>query len=218
MKKLLLLVIVLFASWLPSVSQVETNWHDETKMNKFNDIYARKIATYANLDIVINRHRTKADSIMSDLAERATVEATNLADREIDLAYKKEEDKLERAKSAFQNNIDRILPLGGSNATRKNWQELYNLSTYAILVTHSSYLPNAKRRIQYQAIYDDLIKQNDQLTAYLRELEKNKLLKEYMQAAEKPIKAVDKEKAVTAAFGRWSAAMNGGTEKKEEKK
>lgn len=218
MKKLLLLVVAFFASWLPSVSQEVVEMEDELKREKFKTVYSRKIATYVDLDIVINRHRTKADSIMSDLAERATVEATNLADREIDLAYKKEQDKLERAKTAFQNNIDRILPLGGSNATRKNWQELYNLSTYAILVTHSSYLPNAKRRIQYQAIYDDLIKQNDQLTAYLRELEKNKLLKEYMQAAEKPIKAVDKEKAVTAAFGRWSAVMNGGTEKKEEKK
>ena len=53
-----------------------------------------------------------AEAIDSALTKRAEIEALNMADRQIDLAWKKEGSKINSKMDAFKNNIDRILPDG----------------------------------------------------------------------------------------------------------
>ena len=197
---------------LPFIASAQTltvvEGDDEVKRNKFSEVYGKKTATYGALEWTMSKHINKADTIMTDLADRAAVEGANLVDREVNLAYDTEKENIERAQSIFQMNINKIIPMGGSNDSRKQWQELYNLSTYAVHVINSSYVPNTKRKIEYKKIYDDLINQNDQLTAYLQELNDYRLLQKYREVAEKAIPTADKSKAATDALSRLSSVFN----------
>lgn len=58
-----------------------------------------------------------ADSLAAYLEARAKIEALNMADRQIDLAWKTEGSKINDKLDAFHNNINRIVPAGGTLRT-----------------------------------------------------------------------------------------------------
>lgn len=58
-----------------------------------------------------------AEAIDSALTKRAEIEVLNMADRQIDLAWKVEGSKINSKMDAFKNNIDRILPVGDPSVT-----------------------------------------------------------------------------------------------------
>lgn len=108
-----------------------------------------------------------AEKIDTALTKRAEIEALNIADRKIDIAWNTEGKKIEAKMEAFQENINRIVPAGGSPSDRKRWQEYYNLYQTAIRATKDAYLPNAQRKKQYLRIYADVSRQNDLLIRYI---------------------------------------------------
>ena len=108
-----------------------------------------------------------AEKIDTALTKRAEIEALNMADRKIDIAWNTEGKKIEAKMEAFQENINRIVPAGGSPSDRKRWQEYYNLYQTAIRATKDAYLPNAQRKKQYLRIYADVSRQNDLLIRYI---------------------------------------------------
>lgn len=60
-----------------------------------------------------------AERIDSALTKRAEIEALNVADRQIDLAWKAEGSKINRQLNKMQAHINRIVPTGGSIDDRK---------------------------------------------------------------------------------------------------
>lgn len=60
----------------------------------------------------------EAEAIDSALVKRAEIEALNVADRQIDLAWLAEGDKINAQMERFQRNIDRILLAGARRTTR----------------------------------------------------------------------------------------------------
>ena len=64
-----------------------------------------------------------AEAIDSALTKRAEIEALNMADRQVDLAWKVEGSKINSKMDAFKKNIDRILPVGGSIGDKQRWTE-----------------------------------------------------------------------------------------------
>jgi hypothetical protein len=115
-----------------------------------------------------------ATDLDSAMIKRAEIEALNLADRQIDLAWLAEGDKISNKMSDFKNNINRITGLGGSYAQKEVWNERYNLINTALTVTKGSYLPNAQRKKQYLAIYADAARENERLVKYLVQLSNSK--------------------------------------------
>lgn len=85
-----------------------------------------------------------AEAIDSALTKRAEIEALNMADRQIDLAWKVEGSKINSKMDVFKNNIDRILPVGGSISDKQRWTEYYHVYETAIKATQDAYMPNAK--------------------------------------------------------------------------
>lgn len=108
-----------------------------------------------------------AEKIDSALTSRAKIEALNMADRKVDIAWQTEGSKLESKMQSFQNNIDRIIPAGGSPSDRTRWQEYYNLYQTAIRATGEAYMPNAQRKKEYLRIYEDLCRQNETLIRFI---------------------------------------------------
>jgi len=77
------------------------------------------VSAYQQVDI--------ADSIKSSLTKRAEIEALNIADRQIDLAWLAEGSKINAKLSYFQANINRIVSVGGSVSDKTRWNEYYNM-------------------------------------------------------------------------------------------
>ena len=61
----------------------------------------------------------EAEAIDSALVKRAAVEALNVADRQVDLAWLAEGDKVNGQMERFRRNIDRILLCGGTPDERE---------------------------------------------------------------------------------------------------
>lgn len=117
------------------------------------------VSAYQQVDV--------ADSIKASLTQRAEIEALNIADRQIDIAWLAEGTKINSKLSDFQANIDRIVSAGGSVSDKTRWTEYYKT---AIKEMQDAYMPNAQRKQQYLAIYDDITKQNETLISFLIQL------------------------------------------------
>lgn len=63
----------------------------------------------------------EAEAIDSALVSRAKIEALNVADRQIDIAWLAEGDKIDGQMERLKRNIDRILPAGGTPDDKERW-------------------------------------------------------------------------------------------------
>ena len=94
----------------------------------------------------------EAEAIDSALVKRAKVEALNVADRQADIAWLAEGDKVSRQMDRFRRNIDRILLSGGTPADKERRTEYYHVYQCAINATKDAYMPNAQRKKEYLRI------------------------------------------------------------------
>ena len=145
-----------------------------------------------------------ADSIEAALTKRAEIEALNIADRQIDIAWLAEGAKITDKLNAFQTNINRIVGAGGTIHDKDRWNDYYHIFECAIKATQDAYMPNAQRKKEYLAIYADITKQNETLIAYLVQLNKKAKTADLLSATyNKP----DHRAAIaTAAQNRWRDA------------
>ena len=133
----------------------------------------------------------EAEAIDSALVKRAEIEALNVADRQIDLAWLAEGDKINAQMERFQRNIDRILLAGGTTDDKERWTEYYHVYQCAIDATKDAYMPNAQRKKEYLRIYEDVVRQNEILVGYLAR----------RQNADRTL---DKSSVVRNAMSRWN--------------
>jgi hypothetical protein len=155
-----------------------------------------------------------ADSVKSSLEKRAEVEALNVADRQIDLAWVAEGTKITNKLNDFQNNINRIVGAGGTFNDKERWENYYNIFQCSIKATQDAYMPNAQRKKEYLAIYADICKENETLIKFIVQLNNRSRAKELLEATGNRPKRNGAH--ATAAFNRWRDASwkgqsNGGT-------
>ena len=146
-----------------------------------------------------------ADSIQADLEGRAKVEAANIADREIDLAWVAEGSKIERKLLNFKNNIN---ALNGKAQSEEiiNWTELGQMYDFAIKTIRKAYMPNSERQKQYIAIYDEIVKSNDNLLLRVRYLTTKNQADHLLQAMSRFQHRVGEN--ATAGYNRWRDASH----------
>ena len=126
-----------------------------------------------------------ADSVETSMKKRAEIETLNIADRQIDIAWLAEGNKIESKLNDFQNNINRIVSAGGSFNDKERWTEYYNIFQTSIKETKDAYMPNAQRKKEYLAIYADICKQNETLIAYIVQINNRKKTEELLSATNK---------------------------------
>ena len=146
-----------------------------------------------------------ADSLAAYLEARAKIEALNMADRQIDLAWKTEGSKINDKMDAFHNNINRIVPAGGTPKDRQRWDTYYKMFQTAIKATREAYMPNAQRKREYLSIYADLTKQNEILVRQLVQFH-NKSRTEQLLANRNNYETANKKAVVATANGKWREA------------
>ncbi len=147
----------------------------------------------------------EAEAIDSALTQRARIEALNVADRQIDLAWLAEGDKLNNLLEKFKGNIDRIVPSGGNVSDRQRWNELYQMYQCAVKATKDAYMPNAQRKREYLRIYEDIASQNDILVRQLVQFNNQMKTDELLAATGNYTKA-NKTAIIANATGKWKEA------------
>lgn len=169
-----------------------------TVKNKLTFRTAAGAASYQQVD--------EAEAIDSALTSRAKIEALNVADRQVDLAWLAEKDKVESQMRRFQKNIDRITLTGGSPKEKERWDDYYRVYQCAIKATGDAYMPNAQRKKEYLQIYADVSRQNDVLVKYLVQLSNRNATKNLLSATEN--NSIDKRSIISNAMSRWNESRS----------
>lgn len=167
--------------------------------NKLTFRTAAGVASYQQVD--------EAEAIDSALTSRAKIEALNVADRQVDLAWLAEKDKVESQMRQFQKNIDRIMMTGGSPKEKERWNDYYRVYQCAIKATKDAYMPNAQRKKEYLRIYADLSAQNETLLKYLVQLNTQSRTASLLAATNDCV--VHKGNVISDAKSRWQENMRG---------
>ena len=144
----------------------------------------------------------EAEAIDSALVKRAEIEALNVADRQIDLAWLAEGDKINAQMERFQRNIDRILLAGGTTDDKERWTEYYHVYQCAIDATKDAYMPNAQRKKEYLRIYEDVVRQNEILVGYLARRQNATVTDGLLNATAD--RRLNKDGIVRDAMERWN--------------
>lgn len=144
----------------------------------------------------------EAEAIDSALVKRAKVEALNVADRQADIAWLAEGDKVSRQMDRFRRNIDRILLSGGTPADKERWTEYYHVYQCAINATKDAYMPNAQRKKEYLRIYEDVVRQNEILVGFLARRQNATVTDGLLNATVD--RRLNKGGIVREAMGRWN--------------
>ena len=149
-----------------------------------------------------------ADSIQADLESRAKVEAANMADRQVDLAWVTEGSKIEGKLLVFKNNIN-ALQGKAKNDEITGWTELGRMFDFAIKTIRQAYMPNSERQKQYLAIYEEIVRSNDNLLLRVRFLTTKNQADHLVQAMSRFQHRVGEN--ATAGYNRWRDAANEGS-------
>ena len=145
--------------------------------NKLTFRTAAGVASYQQVD--------EAEAIDSALTSRAKIEALNVADRQVDLAWLAEKDKVESQMRQFH---------------------YYQVYQCAIKATKDAYMPNAQRKKEYLQIYADVSRQNDVLVKYLVQLSNRNATKNLLSATEN--RPIDKRSIISNAMSRWNESRS----------
>lgn len=146
-----------------------------------------------------------ADSIKADLESRAKIEATNIADRQVDLAWLTEGEKIQTKLWAMKSNIG---SLNGKTHSEEitAWEYLVKMYDFAIKTTKKAYMPNSERQKQYLAIYDEITASNDNLLLRIRYLATKKQADNIVAAMAQFQHRVSEN--ATASYNRWRNSAN----------
>lgn len=155
---------------------------------------AASIALYNQVD--------EAEAIDSALTARAKIEALNVTDRTVDVAWLAEGSKINSKMDDFQKNIDRIIPAGGDFYEKQRWTEYYKVFQCAIKSTKEAYMPNVQRKKMYLSIYKDVYAQNEILIKRLVQMNNAAKTKELL-ATNGSYRTADKQSIADGARGRW---------------
>lgn len=146
-----------------------------------------------------------ADSIKADLESRAKIEATNIADRQVDMAWLTEGEKIQAKLLAFKSNIGSLNGKAHSEEISE-WEDLVKMYDFAIKATKKAYMPNSERQKQYLAIYDEITTSNDNLLLRIRYLA-TKSQADNIVAAMTRFQHRVSENAI-ASYNRWRNSAN----------
>lgn len=226
MDRILLLVTVTIIATTAAKAQSVTYNHDSPKQNQVTvmetgtgalspDLYYsilhnkyKKSAAVKNklsfrtlAGVNLYNQTDEAEAIDSALVSRAKIEALNVADRQADIAWVAEGDKVNGQMVRFKRNIDRILPVGGTPEDKDRWTEYYHIYQCAIDATKDAYMPNAQRKKEYLRIYEDITRQNEILVGYLAKRQNTTITSTLLNATAD--RTLDKESIVRDAVNRW---------------
>ena len=145
-----------------------------------------------------------ADSIRQRLEERAKEEAVNIADREVDLAWVSEQNKIENALMKYRNNLSSLSSCRINSEEREDWQMYPKMWEFAIDRTRKAYMANSQRQKELVTIYDEIVQKNSKLISRIRYLKSLNGSQDVLAA--QPRNQRRYSEVATASYNRWREA------------
>ena len=109
--------------------------------NPANNKLASRTLTYAE----VLKQENYALQIKDSLEKRAEIELLNMADRQLDVEWLVEKEKIERQQAIFKKSIQDIVYYGGTSSDKTNWTTIY-LLLYKDLCTYNTTLNECKAK------------------------------------------------------------------------
>ena len=213
-KKLLCMALAMTTIGTSAVhAQRVTYNHDTSKKNQVTVMELGSGSFRTTASIALYNQVDEAEAIDSALTARAKIEALNVTDRTVDVAWLAEGSKINSKMDDFQKNIDRIISAGGDFYEKQRWTEYYNVFQCAIKSTKEAYMPNAQRKRMYLSIYKDVYAQNEILIKRLVQMNNAAKTKELL-AVNGTYRTANKQSIAGEARSRWKEVgerTNGGT-------
>ena len=229
--KRILTILILLLPLIEVRAQYVTYNHDETKMNQVTvmETGAGELTPRAFYSIVHGkyyksaaetnklRYRSEAaahgavqvdisETIDTSLTKRAEIEALNMADRQVDLAWQAEGPKIQSRLETFSRNIARLTEVGGNANDISLWRERYNLFQTAVSAVRNAYMPNAERKKEYLAICRDITEKNNTLISYIVSVDSRERTKDHLDAT---LTRTNRNGEIAEeARGRWKEMSN----------
>lgn len=98
-----------------------------------------------------------AEEIDSALTRRAKEEALNVADRQTDITWQTERQKIDNLMEDNEKLLHSIIQSGGTPKVREVFENRYNSIKFSIEEARDAYMPNSKRKDVFLAAYQDLV-------------------------------------------------------------
>ena len=143
----------------------------------------------------------------SALTSRAKTEALDLADRELDVVWMVEKNKINNSLDKWENNINKITANGGKLMDYRSWRNSLEGIKAAIEGVKKSHLSNSQRQECYTLIYKDIENKNLSLVSYLSDLSTQQTAKNLMKSSVTPVKKVSRKSIANGCFARWKAVI-----------
>ena len=209
MKRAVLFFLFSLLSVSTVFSQGVTYNHDELVCDKFVDNSEMLEALRGEFYLPLSLEKPHAEAIDSSLNKRMRVEALNMADRTpsvLDVAYMTEKKKIERQLNSFRKDVMSISREGGSGDSQVQWLERYNAINCGLQAVRDAYMPISERKVQYLAIYRDLIQQHLKLLDYINYL---RYVRQVRKAGgTSPVLSKSRIGSIAnSAYGRWKLAQ-----------
>ena len=128
--------------------------------NMANNPANNKLASRTLTNVEVTKQEKYAETIKDSLEKRAEIEALNIADRQVDVEWLAEKNKIQRIQNIFKNNIEDIVYYGGTSEDKSNWTQIYNMVQESLDSAHDAYMPNSQRKAVYVLLYKDLCMYN----------------------------------------------------------
>lgn len=178
--------------------------YSETAHETNKSTYRAQVAVSTELQTVM------ADSLKNYLEDRAEVEAMNILDREVDIAYSNWQPKLSsRIAEARELTVWLTGIIGPGQEEITNWGELWNQYEYSIGVVHNAYLANSEKEKMYISIYNELTSWGNQLAARYKQAKFQQAANDLLSGDVVEVKRNTKDAAI-AAFNKWRNVGNTG--------
>lgn len=156
-------------NWLgaPTPNVEATGYFDLFHVNYVNNFMGRSQSVARSWNAVnVAKDKEYADTIKARLAERATDELWNLADRQVgivDVAWQVEGTKIMNALSRCENSIGSLSMYGCPSNVKEDYEQRLNCIKEDVSLLQESYQPTIKRKEQYIAVYKSAERLNDEL-------------------------------------------------------
>lgn len=128
--------------------------------NMANNPANNKLASRTLTNVEVTKQEKYAETIKDSLEKRAEIEALNIADRQVDVEWLAEKNKIQRIQNIFKKNIEDIVYYGGTSEDKSNWTQIYNMVQESLDSAHDAYMPNSQRKAVYVLLYKDLCMYN----------------------------------------------------------
>lgn len=171
-----------------------------------NNPVNNKLASRTLTNAEVTKEEKYAETIKDSLEKRAEIEALNIADRQVDVEWLVEKNKIQRQQNILKKNIEDIVFYGGTSEDKTAWTQIYNMVQESLDSAHDAYMPNSQRKAVYVLLYKDLCQYNVTLNKLKNIWWSERFVRDHK---DKTFSFSKSRSMVKDCYGRWKVAWSG---------